>query len=216
MSDLIIVLGKRGMGKSVYTRKWLADRDARPMVCYDPMRSIPHVEWYEDLTTYQGEDIDDEYPMSVGCYTPDQINHIPDIALWTPGCIVVLEEMATAYPKGARLSSDMARLVFLSRHYDIDMLFVAQRPSSIPIDVRSQATNIVSFAQHEGDDLSWMKDFYGKRVAEIPMLPRLHYLEYSDRGVDTGKVSIDRTKKHEYKSNEELEYSNILIDLIKD
>ena len=215
MSDLIIVLGKRGMGKSVYTKKWLADRDARPLICYDPMRSIPDVKWYEDLSTYERADDDDQI-MSIGCYTPDQINHIPDIALLTPGCIVVMEEMATAYPKGARLSSDMARLVFLSRHYDIDMLFVAQRPSSIPIDVRSQATNIVSFAQHEGDDLSWMKDFYGRRVSEIPMLQRLHYLEYSDRGVNIGAVTIDKSKKPEYKSDQPLEYSDILINLIAD
>src|SRR5207245_10947871 len=83
----------------------------------------------------------------------------------------VLAQVTTITPKGARLDPWLSRLVFLGRHRACSLVVLAQRAASIPIDLRSQITRMVTFAQTEADDLSWLTPFFGREV--IVSLPSL-------------------------------------------
>jgi hypothetical protein len=171
--EIIIVLGKTGYGKSRWTRQFLDG--CRRVFMYDPIHeadaewhdNVSIVERFDNGTFRQGND------FYVATSEESAIDTFGSIAFLVGDCVYAVEEASLVFEKGMRLQGWAKNIVFLGRHRNCSLLVTAQRAASIPIELRSQATRVVSFAQHESDDLLWLKAFLGKTIVELPHLPRL-------------------------------------------
>ena len=192
--EVAIVVGKTGFGKSLwgqlYARLW-------------PRRLI-----YDPTSTYRAEYLPPEEIIDrvanketkSFAFAVSDPEYVPALGLLAYGRgdnLLVLEEASTFFPKGqSRLDEWARQLVFMGRHQRCSLLFVAQRATSIPIDVRSQANRIVSFQQHEPDDVRTLSEFFGKERAElIPNLPKLECFDFHNG--DTMRYSIRRSVEHD-------------------
>lgn len=177
--EIIIVLGKTGYGKSRWTRQYLDG--CRRVFLYDPVRETERVEWYDDsgiMERYDSGALRGDFY----CATSDEntLNTFGNMAFLLGNCMYAVEEASLVFTKGVRIEGWAKNIIFLGRHRNVSLLVTAQRAASIPIELRSQATRIISFAQHESDDLQWLKAFYGKQVEELPRLPRLTCLDSTE------------------------------------
>lgn len=189
--EIIIVLGKTGYGKSRWTWEYLA---GQPRVfCYDPLHDAPNMQWFtadevirwHDLNpvTQSEERHHGEYPKRyyrIATDDEDARDTFGHLAFLRGDCIFVVEEASMVFEQGERISGWCKNIVFVGRHRHVSLLVTAQRAASIPIALRSQASRVVSFGQHEGDDLRWLKGFYGDAILELPLLPRLHCLDSTE------------------------------------
>lgn len=177
--EIIIVLGKTGFGKSRWTWAYLA---SQPRVfCYDPLHDAPDMQWMNAEELVRWHDYNEELKsFRIATDDEDSRDTFGHLAFMRGDCIFAVEEASLVFEQGERISGWCKNIVFVGRHRSVSLLVTAQRAASIPIALRSQATRIVSFAQHEGDDLKWLKGFYGDKILELPLLPRLECLDSSE------------------------------------
>lgn len=181
MREIIVVLGKTGYGKSTWTRQFL--RKQKRILAYDPIHELDGATWLDANSLVEKYDTGAlNYQREFRFATDDDssLDAFGNIAFLSGDCILALEEASLIWRKGERIDGWSKSIIFVGRHRNVSLLVTAQRAASIPIELRSQATRIVSFAQHESDDLNWMKSFFGNRVTELPMLPRLTCLDAVD------------------------------------
>lgn len=194
--EVIIVLGKTGQGKSVWTRNFLASRSR--IFAFDPVREFQGA--YHDSATDFAEYVDYLNTTPEASFFDDAAIHknktftvamsdlnnldlLGSAAFLTGNCVLMLEELAYCF-ETRRPPQWLRDIIFLGRHRGVSLLVTAQRPMSVPIDLRSQATRIISFAQHEGADVDWLKNYFGNAVWQLPDLPVLECLD-----AENGKVS---------------------------
>lgn len=191
--DVIIIVGRTGSGKSqwakIYTRK------TKPLYVYDPLLSYPGCEIDEDGEILK-DTVENPRPTDrVMIFNRDLVSRASDTCFVRGNCTLLLEECSTIWPKGARLDESMSRQIFLGRHRAVNLILMAQRATSIPIDLRSQANRIVSFGQIESDDLAWLGEFFGKeRAKKIPDLKPFSCFDYHDGAVSTYNIKAQAEK----------------------
>jgi len=181
--DVIVDVGKTGFGKTLWTRIFL--KQFHRVLVYDPLQAIEtnyvtDAEIDEMLTEERYLDVEQKEHFTYGTINKDMLPAFGDLAYVLSNVLLVVEECATVFDKGMRNLPEWAkRLVFQGRHRSVSLLLIAQRPISIPIDIRTQANRIVTFQQHEGDDLDWLIGFFGKEnCKQMPFLPKFECLDY--------------------------------------
>ena len=171
---IAIVLGLTGFGKSVWTRSFVAGLPR--LMVYDPVASY-NVAWKTDDELIDALDTGQlDKKFRVGSFnsdididTGDMISPelLGSLSFLQGNCTLVLEEASLIFTKGARLRPWASQIVFLGRHRSTSLVITAQRATSIPIEIRSQAHRVVSFAQTDGDDLKALRSFFGDRHKEL-------------------------------------------------
>lgn len=172
--DIVIVLGRTGQGKSLWSRIFALAHSR--LFVYCPLQGYDHIEW----TT--GEKIIDEYEQQFfgpsntfrrGISNLADVEVLGAVSYLVGNSLLVLEEFSTIHSRGNVLPTWLSNQIFMGRHRRVSMLVVAQRSASIPIEFRSQATRLITFAQHEPDDLGWLRTFFTKEEIEgIPQLEK--------------------------------------------
>ena len=210
-----------GWGKTLWTKVYSSH--ARRMLVFDPTISYPRVgydnanhgldeflESIDGFSLFEEEDIRREF--RVGTSNPERVSQLGGAAFVTGNNLLVLEEASMLFEKGQRrLEPWLSRIVFLGRHQRCSVCVLAQRFMSIPIDIRSQASRVVTFNQHEEDDVSYLQSVFGKEDSKrINSLPKFMCLDRC--GIETFEYSIvdlvkkdlgielDRGKEEEYTS----------------
>ena len=194
--EVIIVGGMTGWGKSLWSK--IYSYHVNRLLVYDPAMSFPAVNFSEadgehgelcfpsvienldnDRFLYgpdknQGKKQQALEPFRVGIFEPDRISELGGAAFALGHNLLVLEETSTIFEKGQRnLEAWLRRLIFLGRHRQCSILCIAQRFMSVPIDIRSQANRVISFNQHEPEDIRYLTETFGKELVErIPSLER--------------------------------------------
>lgn len=172
--EIIIVLGRRGQGKSTWTKRY-TDGIAR-LVVWDPKRSY-RVEYPADLAEWFEQHEADKSFRVGGFYDEDQ-ETIGSLAYAMQDTTLVLEECAFVFSPNKPFPEWARECVYLGRERGVSVVAVAQRPKSVHIALRSQATRIICFNQHEVDDVDWITDTFGDApVEEIPNLQTLECLD---------------------------------------
>ena len=152
---LVVVIGRRGSGKSTFLRG-LADREARRglVISADPL-----------IYTPDPEALADDLPDS-GLVGFDDAETAALIALYARDCWLTVDE---ADFKTGEYVLEVARR---GRHYNIAAAFGVQRPAEIPRTVTSNATHFVLLATHEPRDLDYLYQLAGDEVADaVAALP---------------------------------------------
>lgn len=176
--EIVLVMGMTGWGKSWWSKLYSRMFDRK--LVYDPTLSFP-VQAYLPIEESTEEILKPETKVyNYGFSDAEDIPQGAAALFVSKNNLLVLEELATVFDKGqARLPEWGKRHVFYGRHMNCSMLLIAQRPTYIPIDFRSQANRLITFCQHEGADMDWLVDFYGKeRMKKMMTLPKFHCFDY--------------------------------------
>jgi hypothetical protein len=209
--EIVLVMGMTGWGKSwwskLYHKKW------RRSLVYDPAMSFPDVIWgdMEDhANTLLGENVeeyisDEQHPapkrFKFGFVDSEDVAQGGATVFALGNSILFVEECATVFDKGmARMPEWARRLCFYGRHRSCSVVLIAQRPTYIPIDFRSQANRVITFCQHEGSDMDWLQDFFGKeRMSKMMTLPKFTCFDYHNGNVT--EYSIREKVREVFKVN---------------
>lgn len=183
--DFIIVVGNQQCGKSVWSKLYCSTR--RRLLVFDPMASYSNV----DFSTHPEEWMPDLVSRRLNQFrfgTPwiEELPLFANAAAAAGDCALVVEECSLCFDRGEKIPEWLRHHVFMGAHIGVDRVFIAQRAASIPIDVRSQASRIVTFRQTEPADVKAACERMGRGyMDELPALEKLHCLDWT---ADTGAV----------------------------
>lgn len=163
------------MGKTVWTIRFLSGFNRRFL--YDPVGAYPGFD-YRGLDHLHDGDIAAYEKFSIASPFIEDLPILGNLAFCSGNCTITIEECGTIFRRGELIPNWARRLIFMGRHPRVNLILVAQRAASIPIDIRSQAGRIISFRQHEADDLSALRSTLGLEKARL--LPTLNCLECFD------------------------------------
>ena len=191
-------MGMTGYGKSwwskIYHRLW------KRSIVYDPAGSFPVKQWYRAADILeQWTDTPPPATFSYGFMDkgPDAIGGIGDAVYYYGNMIYFIEECATVFKKGMAICPEwLTNITFTGRHQACSLVLIAQRPTYIPVDIRSQANRVITFTQHEDSDTDWMKAFFGReRMKALPTLERFKCFDYHNGQVTEYSIK-PLVKKH--------------------
>lgn len=178
--EIIIVLGQQGQGKSSWAKQYT--QGLSRLCVWDPKKSYP-VEYPYDLSAWW-EDTEDRTSFRIGGYYPEQAEILGSIAFVEQQCCLLVEECGILFQPRADLPQWMREPVYIGRERGVTVVAVAQRPRSINIVLRSQATRIVTFRQREQKDLEWLDECF--EPGDILSLDKLECLDFD---VNTSEVT---------------------------
>lgn len=191
--EIVLIFGRTGWGKSLWAKLYAKYRQRiliyDPAVSYD-VKFLPIEEIVEEVLER------DAQQFRLGSWDPEHAAVLGHLSYAVGKNTLLLEECSMLFTKGQReLPTWAKRICFVGRHRECSLVLIAQRPASVPIDFRTQANRIVSFAQHEGDDLGWLGDFLGReRMKELPHLQKWECIDYHNG--DITRYSIrDRVER---------------------
>ena len=166
-------MGMTGWGKSWWTK--LYSRLYPRKLVYDPSATFP-CDVYRPIEDIVEDLLDPEQKhdsFNWGFIGQDDVPQAASVLFLVQNNMLIVEECATVFEKGlARLPDWGKRHCFYGRHRSCSIVLIAQRPTYIPIDFRSQANRVITFCQHEDADMGWLGGFFGKermnRMLELP------------------------------------------------
>jgi len=172
--EIVLVMGMTGWGKSWWSK--LYSKPHTKKLVYDPTMTFPVDEYLPvaDIIEHVEHDEKYEHRYNFGFLDADSIPAAAGLLFIKGKNLFVVEECATVFEKGlARLPEWGKRHCFLGRHQSCSILLIAQRPTYMPIDFRSQSNRVITFCQHEDTDMDWLQGFFGKeRMERMLQLPK--------------------------------------------
>lgn len=179
--EIVLVMGMTGFGKSWWSK--LYHRLYSRSIVYDPVGSFPVKEWLEPDEIFErltAESPPDKFQYGFVSQDADHVAGIGALTFSVGRLAYFIEECATVFEKGMlRSPSWVKTLCFFGRHKACSLVLIAQRPTYIPIDIRSQANRVISFCQHEGTDMEWLTEFFGReRMKRLSTLERFTCFDY--------------------------------------
>lgn len=188
--EIVIILGKTGYGKSVWLRQFCSQFPR--VFVYDPLKAFEadYLDYETIIRKHDAGDFKNARAFRIGSGSLEDFSLLGSLAYINKNCVLVGEECAKIFDKGERIEEWLSDIVFLGRHNAVSLVVTAQRAASIPIDLRSQATRLVSFAQTEGDDVNWLKAFLGNRVKELGTLKILECLDATTTEINRYSIHL--------------------------
>lgn len=216
--EIIIVLGRTGQGKTTWVKRYI--QGVSRLAVWDPKRSYP-VEWPEDFAAWF-EQHGTDARFRVGGFYDEDVETVGSIAYACQQTTLVLEECAFVFNPRQELPDWARECIYLGRERGVSVVAVAQRPKSIHIALRSQATRIICFNQREISDCEWIADSFGDIPLEaIPELEPLECLDIEANSVRRYRVQFagqnaeqnEKEKSSEKESEREAEENEEEIEL---
>lgn len=176
--DFIIVLGMQGFGKSAWTRTY--GRSKNRLLEFNPKGDTPRVDYASEPHDFLPAILEGRLKQfRFGTWRPEDIPSFTNCAFASGQCTLIFEECAMLFNKGEQLPEWLRRPVFMGREPELNFVLVAQRATSIPLDVRSQANRIITYLQTDPADVKAVSDRIGSEFRdEIPHLTELECLDW--------------------------------------
>lgn len=183
--EIVLVMGMTGWGKSWWTK--LYSRLFPRKLIYDPSATFP-VDEYRPIEDIVEDLFNSEKKIESfnwGFIGQDDVPQAASALFVVENNMLIVEECATVFEKGlARLPEWGKRHCFYGRHRSCSIVLIAQRPTYIPIDFRSQANRVITFCQHEDADMGWLGGFFGKeRMDRMLTIPKFTCFDWHNGAV---------------------------------
>lgn len=176
--DLIIVVGNQGFGKSVWGK--LFTKGKPRLLVYDPQQSY-NVDFQTDPEHWVPGILESgQKEFRYGSGYPWELSLLGNTAYAAGDCTLLVEECALIFRRGEELHDWAKPLIFMGRIQRVSLVLIAQRAAKIPLDIRSQASRIVTFRQTEPADVDALIDRMGSDAEGIPELPILNCIDWED------------------------------------
>lgn len=160
--DVIIVIGRRGTGKSVLADDLLQefDDEGHKTFCYDTVRDHPN---------FKRECPED------AC--------LEDFEIWAKkiyaeGNMVVLIEEIDMLCTSSMIGPNFKKLVSLGRHQNVGLIMTYRRIADAHKLPPSQAHHFFIFRTHLPNDISYLRTLIGNDVDLLPTLEDFHFLHW--------------------------------------
>ena len=146
---LILVLGRRGCGKTFLARKlahaWPPDR----ILVHDPMAEFPQYEVIPD-------DFDPE--------------------TFTPGTLVIADEIDLVAPPPGYAAPWVRHVTHYGRHSGVSMIGCSRRPANIHRDISALATRVYLGRMTEPRDVDYCVKAWGTRCEGVSQLEAWQFI----------------------------------------
>ena len=183
-NQLIMILGKRGSGKSSLLEKKLGQLPRFVLYntlmedCYSKFQQI---EKFEELCK---EITRDTYRISYrgndGLSMEEDFDYCTRLCFATGNMTFAVDEI-DLHSSPISLSQPLEEMISLGRHRNVDFYCASRRPYLIHPLIRSQANRIYSFQQTEPRDLKWCSEVMSPNTLEqLPRLPFFKFIEWND------------------------------------
>lgn len=157
--DYIVIVGTSGSGKTFLANKLLYQYNR--VIIIDPNGHDYEGELLTDVD--QLEDFADKplFRVKLTNLLPEQVEQVAMQAYLMGNVMLCIDEAASYLPSKQKLAQIYRVLAFQGRHKQVSLMIVSQRFSSIDLSMRSQATQLISFAQFDARDVKGIKDYCG-------------------------------------------------------
>lgn len=182
--DVILVFGKTGSGKSEWIKHFLA-QCTRVIIADADQRGYPavHCDSFDELADYCRKHQRRESFFRVS-YTPYE-HEFPvflDLARIISPVHLVLEE-ADRFPDPEECF-EYQHVVVRGRHSETSLIAASLYPALMPKLLRSQATRVIAFRQHEPADIDWLRRVMGDDAFNLPHLKDHEYLDWQQSSTE--------------------------------
>jgi len=181
---VILILGKRGSGKSYLANK-LLEAEQRFLV-FDTLSEytngvVFNAEDKEGLNEFWQQVYRTGYRLIYRPLNPDEeIERIAGL-VYILGNMAFLVEEIDCYCSPYQISESFAHIVQRGRHKNITLIGVSQRPYGIHRLLTSQAKEIYVFATNEPRDRDYLKNLLGQEIEpKLDALQQYEYLHWID------------------------------------
>lgn len=190
---IILVIGKRGSGKSYLVKKMIA-AESRLFV-FDLMSEYKEgvvfgVENMRELAWFWRYFYKRNFRIIYRPIKPKtEIIKIAELVYALGDMCFVVEEIDSICTPW-ELPDPFAMIVQRGRHKNIKLIGVTPAPFGINRDLTRQAKEIYIFNTNEPRDIQYLSQLLGSEIAEkIPQLGQYSYLKWSDGGhIETGRA----------------------------
>lgn len=201
-SNVILVFGMRGTGKSFFVKQKLLPVYPRQLIYDNQGEYKDGIIFYDlaKLKKFWAENYDKKFRMIFRPLNHDDFSEICRLVYLCGNMLFVIEELdlvAGSYDNDIDFQTVLKR----GRHTNITLLGISQRPYGINRTITSQAKEIYSFCQKEPRDVQYLKNYLGNDSEIIQSLPQYHALYYN--------YNVQGFKIITLKGNEIVEIKNI-------
>jgi len=183
MSQITIVFGKRGSGKTVKARNEVRGHDR--VLFYDTLghdytdgvvlESLPELKDFW-LRVYRGS-------FRIVYRPVDPQEDFAEVCglVYAAGDMAFVVEEVDMFFRGDVTCSEFRHIIQRGRHQEIELIGVTQRPKGFGRLLTSQVETFYMFKTSEPVDLDYFRERVGQEVADIlPTLEQYHYVKYAD------------------------------------
>ncbi len=177
--EVVLVFGKTGSGKTEWTKHFLADRQ-RVIIADADQKGYPaiHFATLDDLINYTKEHQSPRSFFRIS-YTPYE-HEFPlflDLARIISPVHLVLEE-ADRLPDPSECF-EYQEIIVRGRHTSTSLVAVSLYPALMPKMLRSQASRIIAFRQHEPADIDWLRRVMGDDAHRLSNLGDHEFFDWT-------------------------------------
>lgn len=186
-NTVLVVIGKKGSGKSTLVAEIVAEHPKSitidSMAEYDDGYEVVYEEECPDaiLAAVRRP----RFRLACRCLAAednlDLIRLTYASAEDCPGLFLIVEE-TSLYCSPTSLPDEIAAVVRYGRHRQLDLCFVARRPSELHRDLTANADVLITFRTQEPRDLIYLRTFYGDEALTLQSLPDYHVRVFGDLG----------------------------------
>lgn len=190
-TDCILIMGRRGCGKSylckkiqsVWPRRIIIDSLSEYTegdIVFNFFEFTEKLKYYKTHNISQFEIVyqfDPENELS-----EEEFNQIMRVSYYFGNVQVVIEE-CQLYSNPHRMPKWLKNSLLTGRHQNMSLLFTTQRPAELHKTILSQCTHIFCGQILEGNDLRYLSSFLGRETDKLPTMPERQFLYFTDQGV---------------------------------
>lgn len=193
-NEIIVLLGRKGSGKTSLAKHMI--RDKRRLLIYDPMGQFSDCGVVINdpvvLIEYLKRNIAGSFRVvyqpadDIGTDIAVEFENTCEIVHCLEDLYFVVDEVDT-YAQSNNCPPYFNNLVQRGRHKRISLVVTTRRHTETTRHLTAQADILISFSQHEPNDLKYLGTFFGKEADNLPTLPPYHYIKF-----EHGKVTLER------------------------
>ena len=183
--DVIVIIGKRRSGKSIFFKHIM--KPIRRRIIWDykhehsDMGYVIHYpnqileEWKRGIVHIVFQ------PLSKRPHDFDRFLEVCwKLNNYTLGIEEIDQFMSPHY-----IPSSFAMFIDIGRGKGIGIVGVARRPHKLHADLTSNADHIFCFRQHRPQDIGYLKEWIGEEAEKLREIPEYYFLHYDDRKGET-------------------------------
>lgn len=171
-----LIFGRTGAGKSTMARK-LSGKERRILIL-DPLGEFSGTVFhdFDTFAAYMAERLDPSHDFRIVCRFSEDVDvEYFFILARQIRCFTLCIDEAEIYLDPRSMNEDFLWIIRYGRHKEISLIAVARRVPELSVDLRAQASTIITFLQSEPRDLKNLEG-YGFNPDRVRSLPLFQYL----------------------------------------
>ena len=183
--DVIVIIGKRRSGKSIFFKHLLKPVSRRIIWDYN------HEHGDMGYIIHYASQIPEEWKRGIVhiVYQPytktlEEFESFLRICWLLNNYVLGIEEVER-YATTHFMPTPLKKLIDVGRHKGIGIYATCRRVMRVNPDLPFNADHIFCFRQHRPQDIGYLKEWIGEKAEELRNIPDYYFLHYDDRKGET-------------------------------